>query len=147
MKASESVFWDSSGLPPQPTTRRDLVTKPIDIWMRLRNRIGEQEDFFAVLLDVKNQLLGIEHVARGTVRGVEVHPRDVFRVAVRLNAAGIVLAHNHPSGDCTPSDDDIALTSRMQHAGVILGIPVVDHVVFSSETFQSMAETTDWEEG
>lgn len=92
----------------------------------------EQERFIVVLLDARLRVLSVEVVALGTVSQVETHPRDVFRAAVRGNAFSIVIAHNHPSGDESPSASDHDLTTRMVEAGKILGIPVVDHLVLSA---------------
>lgn len=79
-------------------------------------------------------------VAIGSVHGVEVHPREVFRVAIERSAAGIVVAHNHPSGDPSPSADDTVLTARLRSIGELLGIPVVDHVIVTAASFYSFAE-------
>ena len=99
-----------------------------------------QEVFFAIGVDVRNGLLDVVEVARGSVAAVEVHPREVFRPLVRMAAAGGVLAHNHPSGDPTPSTDDIALTRRLREVGNLLGIPIIDHVVIGDRSFRSIAE-------
>jgi DNA repair protein RadC len=79
-------------------------------------------------------------IARGTAIGVEVHPREVFRPLIRMAAAGGVLAHNHPSGDPTPSSEDLELTRRMREVGMLLGIPVIDHVVIAQNGFRSIME-------
>jgi len=79
-------------------------------------------------------------VARGSLTGVEVHPREVFRSLIRQAAAAAVVAHNHPSGDSQPSPDDIALTRRLRLAGEILGIPILDHVVIGRDDFTSVAD-------
>jgi len=99
-----------------------------------------QESFFVILIDVRNRLIATVEVARGTLTSVEVHPREVFRPAVEHAAAGIILCHNHPSGDPTPSVDDVALTRRLCAAGALLGIPVVDHVVVTDRDNRSIAE-------
>lgn len=101
----------------------------------------EQEHFYVLAINVRNQLVTHELIALGTLSSVAVHPRDVFRTAIRLNAAGIVIAHNHPSGDPTPSTDDLALTKRLREVGATVGIPVVDHVVVSQSGYRSIAET------
>jgi DNA repair protein RadC len=101
--------------------------------------LDEQETFVVLCLTVRNTLIGEPHViAIGTVTGVEVHPRDVFRAAVAANAAGIVVLHNHPSGDLTPSAEDIQLTRRLKACGDLLGIPVVDHVVVTRDRHGSI---------
>lgn len=119
------------------------LNTPADIFDVLRRHAGaEQESFYVVAVNIRNVMLGEPTVvATGTVDGVQVHPRDVFRAAVRANAAGIVVAHNHPSGDPTPSAEDFALTERLHAAGAIVGIPVVDHVVFATGGFRSIAES------
>jgi len=106
-----------------------------DVLELLRDQlIGlEQEQFWVIGLDIRNRVRSIEVVAKGTVHTVAVYPRDVFRSAIRTNVAGIVLAHNHPSEDPTPSLDDIALTRRLVAAGRLLGVPVVDHVVLTEK--------------
>jgi DNA repair protein RadC len=120
-----------------------LLSSPEDVAAHVRSLIGEgaeQEHFVVLALNVRNGMIGAEVIAKGTVHSVEVSPRDVFRYAVRTNAAGIVIAHNHPSGDCTPSDEDVALTERLVEVGKTLGIPVVDHVVVCDTSFCSMSE-------
>lgn len=99
-----------------------------------------QEVFLAIGVDIRNGLLDVVEVARGTVNGVEVHPREVFRPLVRMAAAGAVLVHNHPSGDPTPSPEDLELTRRLREVGRVLGIPVIDHVVVADDSFRSIAE-------
>ena len=91
---------------------------------------NSQEAFFALLLDTKKKVIGSPvECLRGLLDQCPVHPREVFREAVRQNAASVVLAHNHPSGDPTPSKEDIDITRRLLEAGRILGIRVVDHVI------------------
>jgi DNA repair protein RadC len=91
-------------------------------------------------VDIRNGLLDVVECARGSVIGVEIHPREVFRPLVRMAAAGAVLVHNHPSGDPTPSAEDVELTRRLREAGALLGIPVIDHVVVGDGSFRSIAE-------
>lgn len=89
-----------------------------------------QEAFYALLLDTKNKVIGAPvECLRGLLDTCPVHPREVFREAVRNSAASVILAHNHPSGDPTPSKEDIDITRRLLEAGRILGIRVVDHVI------------------
>lgn len=122
--------------------RRDIIGSPEDIFRVIGPRlIGvQQEMFFAIGIDIRNQLLDIVEVARGTVHGVEVHPREVFRPLVRMAAAGAILAHNHPSGDPTPSAEDERLTERLRDVGDLVGIPIIDHVVISEAGYRSVAE-------
>ena len=89
-----------------------------------------QETFFTLLLDTKNKVIGAPvECCRGLLDQCPVHPREVFREAVRNSAASVILAHNHPSGDPTPSKEDINITRRLIEAGKILGICIVDHVI------------------
>lgn len=122
--------------------RRDPLTSPEDVHRCVAPRLVglQQELFFAIGVDIRNGLLDVVEVGRGSVHGVEVHPREVFRPLVRMAAAGGVLVHNHPSGDPTPSPEDIALTRRMQAVGDLLGIPIVDHVVIADRSFRSIRE-------
>ena len=104
-------------------------------------RLAEQETFVALYLTIRNTLIGEPQVvAIGTLTSVEVHPRDVFRAAIAANAAGIVVLHNHPSGDPTPSAEDVELTRRLKACGDLIGIPVVDHVVVTADRHVSIAE-------
>ena len=89
----------------------------------------DREHFYALYLDVQGALIGFEVVAVGGMAGVEVHPREVFRGAILAGAFAIIVAHNHPSGDPTPSAEDYVLTKRLKEAGDIVGIPVYDHIV------------------
>ena len=94
-----------------------------------------QETFFVLLLDTKNKVIGAPvECTRGLLDTSLVHPREVFREAVRNSAASVILAHNHPSGDPTPSKADIDITRRLVEAGKILGIRVLDHVVCGRAT-------------
>jgi len=91
---------------------------------------NSQECFMIILLDVKNKCIGIpRECARGLVDTCPVHPREIFREAVRCSASSVILAHNHPSGDPTPSKEDIDITRRLIEAARILGIRVVDHLI------------------
>ncbi len=121
---------------------RDVLAQPDDVYRIVGPRVaGLQQEVFIVLgVDIRNGLLDVVEVARGTVHGVEVHPREVFRPLVRMAAAGGVVVHNHPSGDPTPSTDDIALTRRLRAVGDLIGIPIIDHVVIADGGFRSIAE-------
>jgi DNA repair protein RadC len=97
------------------------------LWRYFRDT--DREHFAALLLDTKNRLIGVTTVSVGDLSSVLVHPREVFKPAILANAASVILAHNHPSGDPQPSPEDVAITRRLQEAGQILGIEVLDHVV------------------
>lgn len=108
--------------------------------------LGPQENFMVVSLDSRLRPIQAPWLAgRGTLDSVAVAPRDVFREAVRLNAAAVILAHNHPSEDPSPSAQDLAMTERLVQAGELLGIPVIDHVIICKSTCLSLAERGDIE--
>ena len=122
--------------------RPESLVDPEDVFRVVAPRIAglEQEVFFSIGVDVRSRLLDVVEVARGSVHAVEVHPREVFRPLVRMAASGGVLAHNHPSGDPTPSRDDVELTRRLRTIGELLGIPIVDHVIVTGARYRSVAE-------
>jgi DNA repair protein RadC len=99
------------------------------------------EQFGIVMLDTKHRLIRIKIVSIGSIDSTVVHPREVFREAAAASAAAIVLFHNHPSGDPTPSGDDLALTTRMLSAGAIMGIDVVDHLILADRRYYSLVES------
>ena len=90
---------------------------------------AKQETFTVILLDSKNRFLREETVALGSLNQSIVHPREVFRPAIRGAAASVILVHNHPSGDPSPSDEDVRVTERLVEAGKLLGIRVLDHII------------------
>ncbi len=100
----------------------------------------QQEEFHALLLNTRHRVLRNVLVTRGTLDASLIHPREVFRPAVSESAAGVVLVHNHPSGDPGPSPEDRAATRQLAEAGRALGIPVLDHVILGEGRFVSMAE-------
>jgi len=98
----------------------------------------EKEQLFVIFLDSQKRCLSCEVVSTGTVCETEVDPRNVFRLAVLEDAAFIIMAHNHPSLDIEPSDEDISLTKRIIGAGKILGIPLLDHIIVSTSDYLSL---------
>jgi len=99
-----------------------------------------QEEFHIVCLDTKHRVIGIHRISVGCLDRSLVHPREVFRPAIQDSAKSILLVHNHPSGDPTPSSDDLALTERLQDAGKTLGIDVVDHIIVARSGAVSIRE-------
>jgi DNA repair protein RadC len=108
----------------------------------LRNYLGEpdREHLVVMLVNSRNKVVGVNTASIGTVSASLVHPREVFKPAILASAAGIILAHNHPSGECDPSADDKESTRRMVRAGEIIGIAVIDHIIFSADSFYSFRE-------
>lgn len=109
--------------------------EPIDTAERAADLLGQmigakpKEHFMVVALNARSMPLGVVTVSVGTLSASLVHPREVFGPAILLNAAAVVVGHNHPSGDCTPSSEDRDATRRLKQAGDLLGIPVLDHVI------------------
>ena len=125
----------------KPEENRTSISRPADVvgWLEeIRN--SDREQFVALHLDARNNVNALEIVSTGSLNASLVHPREVFKAAILNNAASIILAHNHPSGDVTPSREDIELTRRMKQAGEIMGIEILDHVIVGPERFLSMKE-------
>lgn len=118
------------------------IRNPNDAIRFMQKRLGDlhREVFAVVLLDGRHQPLGFSTVSMGTASASLVHPREVFAVAVRECASAVMLFHNHPSGDPSPSDEDRSVTQRICAAGEILGISVVDHVIVSHARHFSFME-------
>lgn len=103
-------------------------------------RYLDKEYFNILLLDTKNQIITKEIISIGTLNASIVHPRDVFKVAIKKNANSIILLHNHPSGDPTPSSEDVNVTKRLIEVGELVGIKVLDHIVIGDNEYISMRE-------
>ena len=103
-------------------------------------RYREQECLAAILLDARNQVIKTLVLMIGTLTGSPAHPREVFKEALAHGCASLIICHNHPSGDPTPSQDDIALTTRLAQAGEIMGIPLLDHLIIGDGRFVSLKE-------
>ena len=100
-----------------------------------------QEHFLVIMLNGAHELMGVNVVTVGLVNRTVVHPREVFSDPLKMRATAIVLAHNHPSGNLEPSPDDLEVTMRLRKAGILLGIEVLDHIIFSSDNYMSMSES------
>ncbi len=120
------------------TTQRGLdsvIDNPAMAAEIARQLIGheDREHLIVLILNNRHKVIGSHTVGIGTLNSCQAHPRETFKAAILAGAAAIVIAHNHPSGDTTPSADDLALTARMGQAGELLGIPVLDHVIVGPE--------------
>jgi DNA repair protein RadC len=120
----------------------DHIRGPADVFARMgpRLRAALQEEFHALLLNSRHRVIREMLVTRGILDTALIHPREVFRPAVGEGAAGIILVHNHPSGDPTPSAEDRAVTRQLVEAGRAVGIPILDHVVIGSSSYASLGE-------
>ncbi|MFB6363677.1 DNA repair protein RadC [Paenibacillus elgii] len=103
-------------------------------------RYLQKEHFVCLFLNTKNHVIGQETLSMGSLNASIVHPREVFRAAIKRSSASIVCAHNHPSGDPTPSPEDVEITKRLVQAGEIVGIDVLDHIVIGDKRYISLKE-------
>ncbi|MEX5284595.1 DNA repair protein RadC [Selenomonas sputigena] len=122
--------------------RRMIVHGPADAahYAMPRLRFESKEHFAVLLLNTKNHVLAMPVISVGTLSASIVHPREVFQAAISHAAASMILVHNHPSGDPTPSSEDIAVTRRMVEAGKVMDIPVLDHIILGDDKFISLKE-------
>jgi DNA repair protein RadC len=117
------------------------ILTPEDVWKLCADiRNSKKEHFVAFYLDTQSKLIERQIISIGTLNASLVHPREVFEPAVALHAASLIVAHNHPSGDLEPSDDDTAVTKRLAESGKILGIELIDHIIVTSAGFTSLKE-------
>lgn len=121
---------------------REVIKSPQDVAQLLMPelRFLTQEVFKLVLLDIKNQVIAMPMVSKGGLSSSIVHPREVFKEAIKHSSAAIILVHNHPSGIPEPSRDDISITKRLVDSGKIIGIDVLDHIIIGDGIFTSMKE-------
>ncbi|TEB16465.1 hypothetical protein Psfp_01293 [Pelotomaculum sp. FP] len=136
IKASLELARRLSQFTDQP---RPVITSPDDaagLVMEEMRRL-DREHFRALLLNTRNQVIGVDKVSVGTLNCSTVHPRELFRNAIKRSAASIILVHNHPSGDPAPSREDLDITGRLREAGKIVGIDVLDHIIIGDNRFTS----------
>ena len=121
---------------------RPVIRSPKDISILLMEEMRhlDREQFRTVLLNTKNQVLETEVVSVGSLSSSIVHPREVFKNPIKKSAAALILVHNHPSGDPTPSREDIEVTKRLTEAGKILGIDILDHIIIGDNRYSSLKE-------
>lgn len=121
---------------------RPAVRSPADVSHLVMEemRFLDKEYFRAIALNTKNQVLGIEDISIGSLSASLVHPRELFKPLIRKSAAAVILVHNHPSGDPSPSREDREITQRIVEAGRLLGIEVLDHVIIGDNRYISLKE-------
>ena len=121
---------------------RPIITGSADAakLMQGRMRYLDREQFQVMMLNHKKAVLGIETVSIGTLNSSLVHPREVFKQAIKRSASTVILAHNHPSGNCEPSEQDLQVTSRLKEVGQIVGIEVIDHIIIGEDSYYSFRE-------
>lgn len=118
------------------------ISCPDDCFQLLRYEIGHllHEESWILCLNTKNRVISKTRISVGSLSAAVVHPREVFKQAIMRSSASIVFAHNHPSGDCTPSPEDISLSRRLKECGDLLGVDVLDSVVIGSDNYCSLKE-------
>ncbi len=118
------------------------INAPKDAFELVKLMLGEEdrEKVIVIALDTKNQPTNLEVCSIGTLNMSVLHPREVFKMAIMSNACSILLAHNHPSGIPTPSNEDIDITKRMDEAGKLMGINLIDHIIIGNNNFYSFKE-------
>jgi DNA repair protein RadC len=123
----------------EPEVKDFDVKNPEGVVKAIRASIKDKakEHFKLILLNPRNKIIGISTISIGTLNASLVHPREVFKDAIAHSAASVVLAHNHPSGDPEPSEDDIEITKKLVESGKILGIEVIDHIIIGKNDYYS----------
>lgn len=125
-----------------PSYDQFTIRTPKDVFDFLEPELRYQtkEHFICLFLNTKNRVICQDTVSIGSLNATVVHPREVFRAAIKRCSASLICAHNHPSGDSTPSTEDLILTKRLREAGEIIGIEVLDHVIIGGNRFYSLKE-------
>ena len=118
------------------------ILKPEDVieWFEFEYVVLQQECFIALYLDTKSKLIAHRVLFKGTLNESTVHPREVFKEAFLQNANSVLIAHNHPSGDCTPSQADFEVTYKMVHVAITMGVHLVDHIIVGQNQYYSFKE-------
>ncbi len=119
------------------TCSKDAYNYLCSVWS---NKLEHTEEFMILCLNRANKVMGWARVSSGGLSGTVADPKVIFQVALKSNACSLVLAHNHPSGNLQPSEADIRLTRKMKEAGSLLDLPVLDHLILTSEGYYSFAD-------
>ncbi len=124
----------------QGAGQQPLVKNPRDVAAVVGSRFRgkKKEHFLALFLDTRSRLIKVSEISVGSLDTSVVHPREVFKEALAASAASVIFAHNHPSGDTTPSEEDIGLSKRLAEAGQIMGVDVLDHIIFAGGDYLSL---------
>lgn len=138
LEISRRIQPKSSG---KSTKKSKSLLSPDDVYQEIKPKIAhlKKEHFILVSFDTRNRLISTDTISIGTLNSSLVHPRELFSVAIRRHAASVIIAHNHPSGDPDPSDEDIRVTKKLIEAGILMGIQVLDHIVVTQDSFFSFS--------
>ncbi|WP_185741535.1 RadC family protein [Staphylococcus argenteus] len=144
----KAAFELSERMGRRSESNRVKITQPSDVadLMMASMKDLSQEHFMILLLNSKNIVIKEACVFKGTLNSSIVHPREIFSIAIRENANAIIAVHNHPSGDVTPSQEDIMTTLRLKECGLILGIDLLDHIIIGDNRFTSLVEAGYFDE-
>lgn len=123
---------------PKVTSSKDAYEIFFENWNHGKLQLCEQ--FFIMLLNRNNRVIGISEISTGGVAGTVADPKLIFATALKANASQLILAHNHPSGNLTPSEQDIVLTRKIVEGGKMLDIPVLDHIILTNENYYSFGD-------
>lgn len=119
-------------------TNAGIISEILQLTLKQRDESDRMKEFFYVIgLDTRLNITFIEITGIGTLTACLVHPRETFKIAILKNAANIMIAHNHPSGEVDPSNDDLSITKKLVDSGKILGIEVLDHIIFTENSYLS----------
>lgn len=122
--------------------KTNSITSPDELFTQIKQKLTNyhKEHFFVCSLDTRNNLIAVDEISVGTLTASLVHPREAFEQAIKRHAAQIIIAHNHPSGETEPSEDDLKITKRLVDAGKIMGIEILDHLIITQQTYLSFKE-------
>ncbi|SFL86913.1 DNA repair protein RadC [Paenibacillus sp. 1_12] len=125
-----------------PSCAPEYFRSPEDVFQLLKNQppFWNKEHFIVVVLDIKNKILAKDIISIGTLHSTLVHPREILQAVLRHNGASFVCVHNHPSGDPTPSSEDIEFTQRLAEGAQLVGVELLDHVILGDNKFVSLKE-------
>ncbi|MDD4296951.1 MAG: DNA repair protein RadC [Ruminiclostridium sp.] len=125
-----------------PLEKPYKISSPSDVNTLMSNSLKFElvEHFKILILDTKNNVRSVEHISTGSLNSSIVHPREVFKICIKKSASSIILVHNHPSGECEPSHEDIILTNRLDEAGKLLGVRILDHLIIGNSYFSFKEE-------
>jgi DNA repair protein RadC len=118
------------------------ILQQTDVYELVKDELisSDRELFLSVMLTARNHLIGVETVSIGSVNAAMLSPREVFKGALLANAVSIILCHNHPSGDLSPSEEDIKITKRLIEVGELLGVKVLDHLIVSDQGYRTLRD-------
>jgi len=118
------------------------ILQQTDVYELVKDELinSDREIFLSVMLTSRNHLIGVETVSIGSVNSAILSPREVFKGALLANAVSIILCHNHPSGDLSPSEEDIRITKRLIEVGELLGVKVLDHLIVSDQGYRTLRD-------